>query len=75
MTLADGALLGTQVYTPESLDLKLKSHNEENFEPRMTFITPYLADIMRSCAVVMSPLSIMMETPGLGPRNEMRLLL
>ena len=36
---------------------------------------PYLADMMRSWAVVISPLSMMMETPGLGPRNEMRLLL
>ena len=36
---------------------------------------PDLADMMRSCAVVMSPLSMMMETPGRGPRKEMRLLL
>ena len=41
----------------------------------MTIFISDLADMMSSCAVVISPLSMMMETPGLGPRNEMRLLL
>ena len=76
MTLVDGALSGTHVYTPESLDLKLELYNEEISGPQMTVIMiPYLADMMSSWAVVISPLSMMMETPGLGPRNEMRLLL
>ena len=41
----------------------------------MTIFISDLADMMSSCAVVISPLSMMMETPGRGPRNEMRLLL
>ena len=41
----------------------------------MTIFISDLADMMSNCAVVISPLSIMMETPGRGPRNEMRLLL
>ena len=38
MTLVDGALSGTHVYTPESLDLKLKLYNEEISGPQMTVI-------------------------------------